>query len=151
MKLTGLVAFSKATIQTLIPYSKMKSTLLAIVAVALFPGISLFAAPRTWTDAATGRTLEGEIKEISGKNVEIVRANGSKVTLEIARLSDEDQAFVESVQKEQAAAGAAEAEYGREYGIRGIPAVFLIGKDGTVVSTNVRGSNLERELEQHLP
>ena len=34
-------------------------------------------------------------------------------------------------------------EYGRMYNIRMIPAMFLIGKDGTLVETNARGDKLE--------
>lgn len=43
-----------------------------------------------------------------------------------------------------------ENPYGRKYGIRGIPAMFLVDKDGRVVSTNARGKKLESEVKRLL-
>jgi FKBP-type peptidyl-prolyl cis-trans isomerase 2 len=40
--------------------------------------------------------------------------------------------------------------YGRKYGIRGIPAMFLLDKHGMVVSTNARGPKLEKEVKRLL-
>ena len=40
--------------------------------------------------------------------------------------------------------------YGRKYGIRGIPAMFLLDKNGMVVSTNARGPKLEQEVKRLL-
>jgi thiol-disulfide isomerase/thioredoxin len=40
--------------------------------------------------------------------------------------------------------------YGKKYGIRGIPAMFLLDKDGMVVSTNARGTRLESEVKRLL-
>lgn len=40
--------------------------------------------------------------------------------------------------------------YGKQYGIRAIPAMFLIDKNGMLVSTNARGPKLERELKRLL-
>jgi len=37
---------------------------------------------------------------------------------------------------------------GKKYGIRGIPAMFLVGQDGMVVSTNARGKKLEAEVKR---
>ncbi|MFV1995699.1 MAG: TlpA family protein disulfide reductase [Verrucomicrobiales bacterium] len=37
-----------------------------------------------------------------------------------------------------------------KYGIRGIPATFLIGKDGKIAATDLRGGALEAELEKLL-
>lgn len=36
------------------------------------------------------------------------------------------------------------------YGVRGIPANFLIDGDGIIVATNLRGYRLEEELQKHL-
>lgn len=41
-------------------------------------------------------------------------------------------------------------KYAKEYGISGIPATYLIGPDGKVVATNLRGAALEKEVEKHL-
>lgn len=40
--------------------------------------------------------------------------------------------------------------YGKQYGIRGIPAMFLINKQGMVVSTNARGPALEATVKKLL-
>ncbi|MBK1855934.1 TlpA family protein disulfide reductase [Verrucomicrobiaceae bacterium 5K15] len=37
-----------------------------------------------------------------------------------------------------------------EYGITSIPATFLIGKDGTIVATNLRGEALEKTVGEHI-
>ena len=34
------------------------------------------------------------------------------------------------------------------YGVRSIPATFLIGKDGKIIAKNLRGEALEQALEQ---
>jgi hypothetical protein len=53
---------------------------------------------RTWTDAATGRTLEGDYVESDAAKVAI-KSGGRTIEIDIARLSDADKAFI----KEQAA------------------------------------------------
>lgn len=59
---------------------------------------------RTWTEAQTGRTLEGEFVRMVDENTLMIRLpNGSTIQLPITRLSEADQAFA----KEQAAAKAA--------------------------------------------
>ena len=40
--------------------------------------------------------------------------------------------------------------YGKQYGIRGIPAMFLLDKAGMVISTNARGARLEAEVKRLL-
>lgn len=40
--------------------------------------------------------------------------------------------------------------YGKQYGIRGIPAMFLLDKSGMVISTNARGAKLEAEVKRLL-
>lgn len=60
---------------------------------------------RTWTESATGRKLEAELVSTDGKAVTI-RSGGKTFTIELARLSPEDQAFV---REQTAANGKAEA------------------------------------------
>jgi thiol-disulfide isomerase/thioredoxin len=43
-----------------------------------------------------------------------------------------------------------DARLAREYGIRGIPAMFLVGRDGTLVGANLRGPALHQAIEQAL-
>lgn len=43
-----------------------------------------------------------------------------------------------------------ESEQARRYGIRGIPAAFLVDKEGVVVATNVRGAKLWTEVAKHV-
>jgi thiol-disulfide isomerase/thioredoxin len=43
-----------------------------------------------------------------------------------------------------------ENPYGKQYGIRGIPAMFLLDREGRVVSTNARGPKLEQEVTRLL-
>ena len=38
----------------------------------------------------------------------------------------------------------------RKYGVAGIPATFLVGKDGKIAATNLRGPALEAEVEKLL-
>lgn len=59
---------------------------------------------RTWTSADGKNTFEGEFVSATDSNVTVKRANG-KVTFAIAKLSDDDQAFIQ----EQVAAAAEEA------------------------------------------
>ncbi|HBJ83372.1 MAG TPA: hypothetical protein DDZ88_05760 [Verrucomicrobiales bacterium] len=55
---------------------------------------------RTWTEAQSGRTLEGDFVKLQDSSVVVRLANGSTTQLPLARLSEADQTFV----KEQAAA-----------------------------------------------
>lgn len=41
-------------------------------------------------------------------------------------------------------------EIAQKYGISGIPATFLVGKDGTVVASNLRGPALEAAIKEQL-
>ncbi len=41
-------------------------------------------------------------------------------------------------------------ELARKFGITGIPATFLVGKDGKIVAANLRGSQLEEAVKKHL-
>jgi len=79
-----------------------KYHLLSIVALAILANP---AAGRTWTEAGSNRTIQGDyVRTEEGKAV-IVRPNGTSVKVPLAHLSDEDQKFI----ADQAAAKAAEA------------------------------------------
>ena len=82
---------------------KHPHTLLPVIALAL---LQLPASARTWKEAGSDRTLEGEFSRKEGDAVMIVRPNGSTVKVPLSRLSDADQEFV----AEQAAAKEKEAK-----------------------------------------
>ncbi|MFN0077993.1 MAG: SHD1 domain-containing protein [Prosthecobacter sp.] len=72
---------------------KTKTTLLHLCLA--FCVISTLQA-RTWTEAQTGRTMEGEFVKVLDNAVVIRSANGSTVQLPLARLSEADQTFVKA-------------------------------------------------------
>ncbi len=43
-----------------------------------------------------------------------------------------------------------ENEIARRFGIKGIPATFLVGKDGKIVASNLRGNALEEAVVKAL-
>lgn len=62
-----------------------------------FPVLTLGALHgRTWTEASSGRTLEGEYVKMMGEAVVVRLANGSTLQLPLARLTEADQAFVKT-------------------------------------------------------
>jgi uncharacterized protein (TIGR03067 family) len=64
---------------------------------------------RTWTEAQTGRTLEGDFVSVQGSAVVVRTANGGTLQLPLARLSEADQTFV----KEQGTAAATKPAVGK--------------------------------------
>lgn len=97
-----------------------------------------------------------EIKNIL-KNYEAYHDRGFEV---VAISVDEDKEDVERFVKEnklpwtvvfdQAAAGEDDKSMATRYGVNGIPEVMLVGKDGKVLATEVRGPRLAQELEKLL-
>ncbi|MCB1203329.1 MAG: hypothetical protein KDN18_03645, partial [Verrucomicrobiae bacterium] len=63
--------------------------LLPVVLVCLLVSPGLEA--RTWTEAASGRTVEGEFRRLSGDSVEVLRTNGTLLKLPLSKLSEADQ------------------------------------------------------------
>jgi thiol-disulfide isomerase/thioredoxin len=74
-----------------------------MIFTALFGASS--ASSRTLTEAASGRTIEGEFRKLNGDTVEVLRPNGTLLKLPLAKLSEADQKFV----AEQGAASSAAA------------------------------------------
>jgi copper chaperone CopZ len=70
--------------------------LVAVLGISLMlTGIgSVQADSRTWTQASSGRTIEGEFVKVEGENVHIRRAGGSIIPVPIKMLSAEDQKFI---------------------------------------------------------
>jgi thiol-disulfide isomerase/thioredoxin len=65
---------------------------LFVVFTLLFSVASVDA--RTWTEAGSGRTVEGEFRKLNGDTVEVLRPNGTLLKLPLAKLSEADQKFV---------------------------------------------------------
>jgi thioredoxin-related protein len=80
----------------------MKTSLTTFAALAL---LAVSANARTWKEAASARTLEGDYVRTEAGQVTIVRRNGTSVKIPLDRLSDEDKKFI----TEQDAAKAATA------------------------------------------
>lgn len=74
-------------------------------AIAMILPASLEA--RTWKEAGSERTLEGEYSRTEGDQVVVVRANGSSVKVPLAKLSDEDKKYAaeQAALKADAASG----------------------------------------------
>lgn len=100
----------------LVRYSKaqpMRRLLAPCLLLSCFLIASATAQARTWTDAATGRTLEAEFVKAGGGTVTLKRASdGMPFTLPLSRLSAADQAFV-AAQAGAPAATAAASKPGR--------------------------------------
>ncbi|MEM1296274.1 MAG: heavy-metal-associated domain-containing protein [Verrucomicrobiota bacterium] len=75
-----------------------------ILIVVGFLSSLTFTEARTWTQAATGKTLEGELTRVNGEKILITRSNGSSLEIPIAMLADEDKQFIAEWQKEKSAA-----------------------------------------------
>ena len=82
----------------------MKSRLFCLL-TALYLTLPASLEARTWKEANSERSLEGEFARTEGDTVVIVRSNGSSVKIPVAKLTDEDKKFVaeQSVSKPQAA------------------------------------------------
>ncbi|RYD42837.1 MAG: hypothetical protein EOP85_10790, partial [Verrucomicrobiaceae bacterium] len=61
-------------------------SLLVLSALSLLLSSPLGA--RTWKEAGSGRTLEGEFSKTEGDQVVIVRSNGSSVKIALSKLSE---------------------------------------------------------------
>jgi poly(3-hydroxybutyrate) depolymerase len=75
----------------------------------LFSILSATAAPREWTDHATGRKVTGEFVSLDGDQVTL-SINGKEYKLPVAKLSPDDQAYLKVVGEMPAPAPAATPE-----------------------------------------
>jgi thioredoxin-related protein len=73
---------------------------LAAAAALIFPAV---IEARTWKEAGSDRTLQGEFSKTEGDNVVIIKPNGSSVKIPLAKLSGDDQKFVAEKQAEKPA------------------------------------------------
>lgn len=76
---------------------------------------------RTWTEAVSGRKIEADFVSADAKSVRIAVRGGASFTLELSRLSPEDQTFVQQQAKPKAdAAKSLEKSEDRFSDIRGL-------------------------------
>lgn len=76
----------------------MKTVCALFFGAAIFAATSTDLAARTWTDVASGRTLEGDYVESNETQV-VIKSGNRTLKINIARLGDADKAFI----KEQSA------------------------------------------------
>ena len=72
----------------------MKKKTLFVLSVALGMASATQLPARTWTDAATGRTLEGDYVKSDETHV-VIRKTDRTVKIKLARLSDADKSFIQ--------------------------------------------------------
>jgi mercuric ion binding protein len=78
---------------------KITNLLVITAAAAIVLPLSLQAESRTWTDSASGKTIEGELVSVDGDKVTLKRGDGKTFTTEISRFSAGDQKFIASQNK----------------------------------------------------
>ena len=78
-----------------------KTLILLLAALGI---VSDSAIARTWTEAATGRTVEADFVRIEGEKVVVRMKNGTVSQFAISRLSEADKAFLKQQPTETAAA-----------------------------------------------
>jgi thioredoxin-related protein len=76
----------------------------SVAALVLTLGL---AEGRTWKEAGSARTIEGDFLRTEGDSAVIVRPNGTSIKVPLARLSDEDKKFIEEAAASKPAAEAA--------------------------------------------
>lgn len=78
----------------------MNTSVRILITTTFLLGVASLSA-RPWTEAATGRTIEGDYLKVTDAGVMIRLANGSTVQVPLTRLSEADQAFVKEQQAKQ--------------------------------------------------
>ena len=102
--------------------AKSFNSCLSVVPLALLLGLlPAGLQARTWTDAATRRTIEGDFVEVDGAKVVIKLDGGKTVRVSIARLIDTDKRFINaqntaSAARENGTSGGEGKEAGAETG-----------------------------------
>lgn len=81
------------------------------VSTILLLVLTHFSHARTWTQASTGRTIDGELVQFDGKNAIIRRAGGQTVTIPVSMLAEADQEFIRNKQKSAGQGGAKSTDW----------------------------------------
>ncbi len=90
------VRSSKIDPSTPITVKKLALSTFLVLALTL-----TWSSARTWTQASTGKTLEGKLTKVDGENILITRTNGTSLKVPIKMLSEGDKKFIADWQKEK--------------------------------------------------
>ena len=94
---------------------------------------------RTWTEVGTGRSFEGDLIKIEDGKAVVRREDGKVFRVPLARLSEPDQAFIETATK-----GAADPVQARTTGATGDGAFAQHAPPVTVKATAIKGKGKDR-------
>lgn len=87
----------------------MKTKTLILLTAGLTLSLGFAAYARTWTQAATGKTIEGDFVRLKDPQTAIISINGQQKNVPLAMLSKEDQDFI-AEQVKAGPGGTAKAE-----------------------------------------
>ncbi|MEM7143719.1 MAG: cation transporter [Verrucomicrobiota bacterium] len=72
----------------------MKTIATVITTILALAAGSLHAETRTWTDAESGKTIDGELISIDGEQATLKRSDGKTFTVDISRFIEADQVYI---------------------------------------------------------
>jgi len=78
---------------------KASTFAISVFAMGLLASSVLAAEERTWTDTS-GKTLSGELEEVTSDGKVKIKSNGQSFTIPIERFSDEDQQYIDAQNKQ---------------------------------------------------
>ncbi len=87
----------------------IKPNTISLLAITFFLATASHLPARTWTDATTKRTLEGDYISSDATNV-VIKSGGKPIKIAIARLSDADKAFIKQKTAKPSATPAADQD-----------------------------------------
>ncbi|MEW4561878.1 hypothetical protein AB1K70_05090 [Bremerella sp. JC770] len=78
---------------------KASTFAISVFALGLLASAVIAAEERTWTDTS-GKTLTGELEEVTSDGKVKIKSNGQSFTIPIERFSDEDQQYIDAQKKQ---------------------------------------------------
>jgi thiol-disulfide isomerase/thioredoxin len=94
--------------------------------------------------------LKRVYEELHDKGLEVIGVSLDEERAELEAFLEEERLPWPQLYPEKDQPNGWENPLTRKYGISGIPTVFLIGKDGKLVSTSLRGPKLEKKIRELL-
>jgi thiol-disulfide isomerase/thioredoxin len=94
--------------------------------------------------------LKRVYEELHDKGLEVIGVSLDEERAELEAFLEEKRLPWPQLYPEKDQPNGWENSFTRKYGISGIPTVFLIGRDGKLVSTSLRGSKLEAKIRELL-